>query len=336
MTATGESVTLTTMDADFAALADPFRSELLAHCYRMLGSLHDAEDAVQDTCLRAWRGYHRFEGRSSLRRWLYTIATRACLTALDHRGRRPLPSGLGPPSDDHRVALPTADAEISWLQPIPNVLLQRADDDPASIVAARSGIRLAFVAALQHLPARQRAALILRDVLAWPAAEVAGMLETTTAGVNSALQRARDQLRTLGLNAEAMAEPEEAGLRGLLDQYATAFARADVGALVHLVRADVELEMPPIPTWFTGRDAVLGFLAARVLGQPDTWRMTPTRANGQPAYAAYGKTPDGTFAPHGLHVLTITGSRIARITSFNDPRLFAAAGLTNAPTYPDR
>jgi RNA polymerase sigma-70 factor (TIGR02960 family) len=329
-------VTLTTVDADFARLADPFRGELLAHCYRMLGSLHDAEDAVQDTYLRAWRGYDRFEGRSSLRRWLYTIATRACLTALDHRARRPLPSGLGPPSDDDRVALPAADAEIPWLQPMPNALLQRPDDDPASIVAARSGIRLAFVAALQHLPARQRAALILRDVLAWPAAEVAGMLETTTAGVNSALQRARDQLRTLGLDAEAMAEPDDAGLRGLLDRYATAFTRADVGALVDLVRADVELEMPPIPSWFTGRDAVLGFLAARVLGRPGSWRLAPTRANGQPAYAAYGKTTDGSFHPHGLHVLTVTGDRIARITSFNDPLLLVAAGLADAPAYPDR
>ena len=330
MTAAGESVTLTSVDADFAALADPFRSELLAHCYRMLGSLHDAEDAVQDTYLRAWRGYDRFEGRSSLRRWLYTIATRTCLTALEHRGRRPLPSGLGPPADDHRVALPTPAAEIAWLQPIPNVLLQRPDDDPGSIVAARSGIRLAFIAALQHLPARQRAALILRDVLAWPAADVATMLETTTAGINSALQRARDQLRTLGLDAEEVAEPDEAGLRGLLDRYATAFTQADVGALVDLVRADVELEMPPLATWFTGRDAVLRFLAARVLGRPGNWRLTPTFANSQPAYAAYGKATDGGFHPHGLHVLTVTGNRIARITSFNDPLLLVAAGLTDA------
>lgn len=336
MTAAGESVTLTSVDTDFARLADPFRGELLAHCYRMLGSLHDAEDAVQDTYLRAWRGYHRFEGRSSLRRWLYTIATRACLTALDHRGRRPLPAGLGPPADDHRVALPPADAEIAWLQPMPNVLLEGDDGDPASIVAARSGIRLAFVAALQHLPARQRAVLVLRDVLAWPSAEVATMLETTTAGVNSALQRARDQLRTLGLDAEEMAEPDEAGLRGLLDRYATAFTHADVGALVDLVRADVELEMPPIPTWFTGRDAVLGFLAARVLGRPGNWRLTPTPTNNQPAFAVYGKTTEGSFQPHGLHVLTVTGGRIARITSFNDPLLLLATGLSDVPVAPDR
>jgi RNA polymerase sigma-70 factor (ECF subfamily) len=307
------------MTTDFAALADPFRGELLAHCYRLLGSIHDAEDVVQDTYVRAWRGYERFEGRSSLRRWLYTIATRACLTALERAARRPLPSGLGAPSDDHRVALAPATEAVPWLQPLPDALLEADGADPASVVAARAGIRLAFVAALQHLPARQRAVLILREVLAWPAADVAGMLGTSVAGVNSALQRARAHLRDLALIADEVVEP--AGEHGLLDRYVAAFERADVDRLADLVRADVELEMPPIPTWFTGRDAVLGFLASRVLRRPALWRLTPITANGQPAAVVYERHADGTFVPHGLEVLTIVGGRIARITAFNDAQL---------------
>src|SRR5690242_8903496 len=244
------------MTTDFAALAAPFRGELLAHCYRMLGSIHDAEDVVQDTFVRAWRGYERFEGRSSLRRWLYAIATRACLTALERAARRPLPSGLGAPADDHRVALGPAAEDVPWLQPLPDALLDTDGADPASVVAARAGIRLAFVAALQHLPARQRAVLILREVLAWPAGDVAEMLDTSVAAVNSALQRARTHMRELALVADDVAEP--AGRRAVLDGYIAAFERADVDRLVDLVRADVELEMPPVPTWFTGRDAVLG------------------------------------------------------------------------------
>jgi RNA polymerase sigma-70 factor (ECF subfamily) len=324
-----DAVTVT--DTDFATVASPFRSELLAHCYRMLGSLHDAEDAVQETYVRGWRGYHRFEGRTSLRRWLYTIATRACLRALENTARRPLPSGLGAPSDDHRVEVPAAGSDIAWLQPMPDELMPRDSDDPASIIAAQAGIRLAFVAALQYLPARQRAALILRDVLAWPAADVAAMLGTTTAGINSALQRARSHLHGLGLVEDQMAEPDDAEIRELLDRYATAFQQADVNQLVKLVRADVELEMPPQPTWFTGRDAVLGFLATRVLRRPGTWRMVPTRANRQPALVAYGLGGDGTYHPHGLHVLTLVGGRIARITSFNDASLVTAAGGVYAP-----
>ena len=316
---------MTVIDADFAA---GYRAELLAHCYRMLGSLHDAEDAVQETYVRAWRSYDRFEGRTSLRRWLYTIATRACLRALENTARRPLPSGLGAPADDHRVEL-AGYADAPWLQPMPQALLRNDSADPASIVAANAGIRLAFVAALQHLPARQRAALILREVLAWPAADVAPMLETSVAGVNSALQRARAQLRSLGLVAEEVVEPDDAALRRLLDEYAAAFERADVGRLVELVRADVELEMPPQRTWFTGREAVLGFLGARVIRRPGRWRTLATRANGQPAFATFLRAADdGSFEPHGLMVLTIVAGRIARITSFNDPTLPAVAGFT--------
>ncbi len=316
-------MTTTPPAAGFAVLAEPFRPELLAHCYRMLGSVHDAEDVVQETYLRAWRGYDRFEGRSSLRRWLYAIATAACLTALRSRGRRPLPSGLGPPADDHRVAVAAREPSVPWLQPVPDALVRGGD--PAAVVDGRAGVRLAFVAALQHLPARQRAVLTLRDVLAFRTAEVAEILDTTDAAVDSALRRARSHLAAAGPVADDLAEPEGAARRTLLDGYVDAFARADPGALVDLLRADVELEMPPVPTWFTGRDAVVGFLGRRVLRRAGQWRLLPTMANGQPAFVVLVRA-DGAgerYDPYGVQVLTLAGSRIARITSFNDPALVA-------------
>ncbi|MER5209558.1 RNA polymerase subunit sigma-70 [Streptomyces sp. NPDC002838] len=314
-------------DAEFATLAEPFRPELLAHCYRLLGSIHDAEDLVQETYLRAWRAFGAFEGRSSLRRWLYKIATMACLTALETRSRRPLPSGLGAPSDDHRVAVAPREPSVAWLQPAPDTLLGAYD--PAAIVAGRSGVRLAFIAALQFLPARQRAVLTLRDVLAFPTAEVAEMLDTTTAAVDSALRRARARLAEARPVEDDLAEPDEETRRALLDGYVDAFTRADPDALVNLLRADVELEMPPIPTWFTGRPAVLGFLASRVLRR-DLWRMVPTRANGQPAVVAYARVADGRYEAHGVEVLTLMGSRIARITAFHDRGLVPTFGLAPA------
>jgi len=253
-------------NAQFAAMTGPFRPELLAHCYRLLGSIHDAEDLVQETYLRAWRGFGRFEGRSTVRRWLYQIATMACLTALETRARRPLPSGLGAPADDHRVAVAAREPSVAWLQPAPDALF--GADDPAAIVAGRAGVRLAFIAALQFLPARQRAVLTLRDVLAFRAAEVAEMLDTTTAAVDSALRRARARLAEAGPVQNDLAEPDEQTRRALLDNYVDAFTRADPDALVDLLRADVELEMPPIPTWFTGRRAVVGFLGRRILRGP--------------------------------------------------------------------
>ena len=309
-------------DAEFAALTEPFRRELLAHCYRMLGSVHDAEDLVQDVYLRAWRGFDRFEGRSSVRRWLYTIATRTCLTALETRTRRPLPSGLGAPEDDHRVAVAGREPSVPWLQPLADSLV----GDPAVIVAGRAGVRLAFIAALQYLPARQRAVLTLRDVLAFPAADVAGMLDMTIAAVDSALRRARTRLAEAGPVQDDLAEPHEHALRVLLERYVDAFARADAGALVDLVRADVELEMPPIPTWFTGREAVVAFLAGRVLRSPGQWRLVPSHANGQPAVVAHLRAADGRYEPYGVQVLTLIGTRIARITSFNDPALVPTFG----------
>ncbi|MFG2003838.1 sigma-70 family RNA polymerase sigma factor [Spirillospora sp. NPDC048911] len=311
-------------EGEFATLAEPYRSELLAHCYRLLGSIHDAEDLVQETYLRAWRAYGGFEGRSSVRRWLYKIATMACLTALETRSRRPLPSGLGAPSDDHRVATAPREPTIAWLQPAPDRLL--GADDPATIVAARSGVRLAFIAALQYLPARQRAVLTLRDVLAFRTTEVAEMLDTTTAAVDSALRRARSRLAEAGPVADELAEPDEETRRTLLNGYVDAFTRADPEALVNLLRADVELEMPPIPTWFTGRDAVIGFLANRVLRR-DLWQLIPTRANGQPAVVAY-KHEGNSYKAHGVELLTLTGPRISRITAFHDRTLVPTFGLT--------
>lgn len=321
-------------DAEFAALTEPFRPELLAHCYRLLGSIHDAEDLVQETYLRAWRGFDRFEGRSSVRRWLYRIATMACLTALETRARRPLPSGLGTPAADYRAAAAAREPAAAWLQPAPEPA--GGSGDPAAIVAGRSGVRLAFIAALQYLSARQRAVLTLRDVLAFPAAEVAEILDTSVAAVDSALRRARIRLAEAQPVDDAdLAEPDEKAVRVLLDDYIDAFTRADAGALVKLLRAEVELEMPPIPTWFSGRAAVVGFLAGHVL-HADRWRMTPSRANGQPALVVHRRVADGRFAAYGVQVLTLapqapagppSSPEIVRITSFNDPELVPTFGF---------
>jgi RNA polymerase sigma-70 factor (TIGR02960 family) len=310
-------------NAEFAALTEPFRPELLAHCYRILGSIQDAEDLVQETYLRAWRAFGGFEGRSSVRRWLYKIATMACLTALETRSRRPLPSGLGAASDDHRVAVAPREPSVAWLGPAPDALFGAGD--PAAVVAGRTGVRLAFIAALQFLTARQRAVLTLRDVLAFRTAEVAEILDTTAAAVDSALRRARAQLAAVGPLEDDLSEPDGESLRTLLDGYVDAFTRADPDALVSLLVADVEMEMPPIPTWFTGRRAVMGFLAGRVLRE-DLWRMVPTRANGQPAVVVYAHR-DGGYVAYGVQVLTLAGARIARITAFNDPDLVAAFGF---------
>ncbi|TDO66488.1 RNA polymerase sigma-70 factor (ECF subfamily) [Kribbella sp. VKM Ac-2571] len=311
-------------DAQFSAVAEPFRPELFAHCYRMLGSVHDAEDLVQETYLRAWRAFDRFEGRSSVRTWLYKIATMACLTALETRARRPLPSGLGAPSDDHRVVLADGDSSVAWLQPLPDRLI--GGNDPAVVVAGRNDVRLAFIAALQHLTARQRAVLTLRDVLAFRTAEVAEILDTTPIAVDSALRRARARMADAGPVEEELAEPDQESVRVLLDGYVEAFAAADLSALMELLRADVEFEMPPIATWFTGRQAVAGFLANRVLRR-DQWRLMPSSANGQPAVVIYQRAADGDYEPYGAQVLTLIGSRIARVTAFIDPTLVPAFGF---------
>jgi len=284
---------------------------------------------VQETLLRAWRSYGTFdEGRASLRTWLYRIATNACLTALEHRSRRPLPSGLTAPGDDPAQPLET-EPGVAWLQPIPDALLTGAQDDPATIVATRGSVRLALVAALQHLPARQRAVLILRDVLAWRAGEVADVLDTTTAAVNSALQRARAQLADVAPVEDEVSEPDEPAHRELLDRYMAAFENADVAELTRLLRHDVQVEMPPYRTWFAGIDAVGPFLAARAAAH--RWRMVPTRANGQPAVVSYLARPDGSYRNHSVQVLTVLDGRITRIVAFQDPGLFATFGLPLTP-----
>jgi len=311
---------------DFARLTDPFRDELLAHCYRMLGSVHDAEDQVQETLVRAWRSYGEFEGRSSVRTWLYRIATNACLRALENRSRRPLPAGLVGPAEDPDGPLAAAMPEISWLQPIPDALFTAESADPASIVASRTSLRLALIAALQYLPARQRAVLILRDVLGWRASEVAELLGVSSAAANSMLQRARARLGRLSPDEDEVREPADPDQRALLGRYAAAFENADITALMHLLHDDAVLEMPPQPTWFSGREPVGRFLRSR-LGEPGYFRMIPTAANGQPAVASYLRGHDEIHHAHAVQVLTLAGSRVARIVSFNDPALFTTFGL---------
>ena len=316
-----------TVSEEFTGLTGQFRGELLAHCYRMLGSAGEAEDLVQETYLRAWRSFDGFEGRASVRTWLYRIATNACLTAIERRARRPLPSGLGGPAQDPEAPLVAAGPEVAWLQPFPGALLAGEHEDPAAVAVSRAGIRLAFVAALQYLSARQRAVLILRDVLEWPAAEVANLLGTTTTAVNSGLRRARAQLAQVLPAEDELAEPAEPDRRALLDRFAAAIENADASALAELLREDVALEMPPLLTWFTGRPAVARFVASHLLTEPGRLRLVPVMANGQPAFAVYQREPGGGYHAHAVLVLTVTRTGIARIVSFQNPGLFGSFGL---------
>ena len=315
-----------TVSEDFTSLTGRFRGELLAHCYRMLGSADEAEDLVQETYLRAWRSYDGFEGRSSLRTWLYRIATNVCLTAIERRGRRPLPSGLGAPGEDPDAALVAA-PEVRWLQPLPGPLLAGEHEDPAAVAASRAGIRLAFVAALQYLSARQRAMLIMRDVLQWPAAEVADLLGTTTTAVNSGLRRARAQLAQALPAEDELAEPAEPDLRAQLARFAEAIENADASALAQILREDVALEMPPQLTWFTGRRAVVRFIASHFFTETGRLRLVPVVANGQPAFAVYRLEPGGAYHAHALQVPTVTTTGIARIVAFQNPALLGSFGL---------
>ncbi|MFG1834493.1 sigma-70 family RNA polymerase sigma factor [Micromonospora chersina] len=296
---------------------EPHRGELLAYCYRMLGSFHEAEDLVQETMLRAWRARDRYDPtRASVRTWLYRIATNACLTALEGRARRPLPSGLGAPSADPGAPLTPA-LDVPWLQPFPDA---RVDPD------LRTDLRLALVAAMQALPARQRAVLLLREVLEFSAAEVAAQLGTTVAAVNSALQRARVALADVG-DAGAVTEPDDPRVRAVIQRYVRAFEAADVPALVRLLTDQAILEMPPVPLWYRG-SREYGLFLDRVFGMRGTgWRMTPLSANGQPALAAYAPQPGGPHRLHTLQVLTVTGGRIAHNVVFADPGVFAAFDL---------
>ena len=314
---------MTERSDEFVRSAEPFRRELLAHCYRMLGSADEAEDAVQETYLRAWRSYGAFGGRSSVRSWLYRIATNACLTALEQRRRRALPSGLGGPADDPDAPPGPADPAAAWLEPIPDALVTPESEDPGVIVAAREWLRLALIASLQYLPARQRAVLLLRDVLGFPAAEVASMLDTSTTAVKSTLQRARARLDEVAPAPERIIEPTEPRAQELLAQYIAGFENADTTALEKALRADAAIEMVGTAMWFSGRETCLRYLT-HVIGSPGDWRMAPTLANGQPAAVARYRGN-----AYGLGVLTVTPTGIARITVFGGgpdmPAKFAPA-----------
>ena len=317
----------------FAAETERFRRELLAHCYRMVGSAHDAEDLVQETYVRAWRSFAGFEGRASTRTWLYKIATNVCLTALARQRTRVLPSGLtGPYDGPDRPPSQVPPGEVSWLEPLPDRWIAPTADDPAAATIARESLRLALIASLQHLPARQRAILILREVLAFSAAEAADILGTTTAGVKSGLQRARARLAELEPEPEDLLEPTDPRARALLDGYIAAFERSDAGLLEHVLRSDATLEATPFRDWQAGRVRCIHLLDAYVLGAPGDWQMTATTANGQPAAAVYHRDARSTLRAHGIVVLAPTATGVSRVVEFHDPALVAGFGFPDVLT----
>jgi RNA polymerase sigma-70 factor (ECF subfamily) len=313
--------------ADFPEATDGFRRELTAHCYRMTGSIHDAEDLVQETYLRAWRAYAAFEGRSSVRTWLYRIATNVCLTALEGKNRRPLPAGLGAPSSNAGDQL-VESTEVSWLEPAPDPMVAGETSDPAAIVAQRESIRLAFIAALQHLPARQRAVLILRDVLRWKASEVAEALETTEAAVNSALQRAHAQLAKAHVSQDEVAADLDPQQKEMLERYVKAFWDKDINAIVGMLTRDAVWEMPPFTGWYVGAENIGRLIDRQCPGGVHDMPMLATSANGQPAFGLYMRQPDASFTPFHLQVLTLDGSgKVSHVAAFFDPALFETFGL---------
>jgi RNA polymerase sigma-70 factor (TIGR02960 family) len=317
----------------FTDETERFRRELLAHCYRMVGSAHDAEDLVQETYLRAWRSYAGFERRSSIRSWLYRIATNVCLTAVAQRPARALPSGLtGAYDGPARPPSPLAPEEVSWLEPLPDGWIVPTADDPAAVVIARESLRLALVAGLQHLPARQRAILILRDVLAFSAAETAEVLDTTTAAVKSGLQRARARLDAVEQQPGELLDPGDRRARALLDGYVAAFERSDARLLEQVLRADATLEATPFRDWQSGRTACIHLLASSVLGTPGEWRMVATAANGHPAAVVYHRDDGGTLRADGVVVLAATPSGVSRVVKFGDPALVATFGFPDVLT----
>jgi RNA polymerase sigma-70 factor, ECF subfamily len=312
----------------FRRIVEPLRSELHAHCYRMLGSLHDAEDALQDALLRAWRGLNRFEGRSSVRAWLYKIATNACLDAIGRRGRRALPMDLGP-SAEHAVIDDQPLTDVAWLEPYPDAALGDGRAAPHARYEQRESVELAFVAAMQHLPGNQRAALLLFEVLGYSAREVAEALDTTTASVNSALQRARkvvQELRPEPSQQQTLRALGDARLREVVTRYATALEHGDADTLLALLTADASWSMPPLPNWYHGHAAISDFLLRLPLRH--RWRHLPVRAGGQQAVACYiWDDRLGAFDGRIIDVLTFRGDRIAAVTAFIDPTLFSRFGL---------
>jgi RNA polymerase sigma-70 factor, ECF subfamily len=315
----------------YRRLVEPRHAELHAHCYRMLGSVHDAEDALQDALLRAWRGMSRFEGRSSLRSWLYRIATNTCLDVIARRPKRVLPIDYGPAADPHDGPGEPL-VESVWVEPYPDEKLGLEDGlaRPEARYEQRESVELAFIVALQHLPARQRAVLILRDVLGFSAREVARLLDTTAASVNSALQRARtavdERLPEQSQQATLRALGDDA-LREIVNGYVDAWERGDVDAVVGMLTEDAAFAMPPLASWFRGLDAIKVFLTGWPLSGQWRWRVVRTRANGQPALGYYSWDADEeTFRPFALNVLTLRGARIVEVTAF----------LTRSTQDPDR
>ena len=305
---------------------EPYRAELTAYCYRMLGSPFDAEDAVQDAFVRAWRARARFEGRAAMRSWLYRIATNVCLDTLKGRERRARPMDLGPAVEPLESNLNARSAK-EWIEPIPENLIA-PERDPADLAVERESIRLAFVAALQHLPARQRAVLILREVLRWEASEVAQLLDASVASVNSALQRARATLATSNVSLTDPVPPLTATDRAMLERYVTAFERYDMDALTSLIRHDATQSMPPYDMWLQGRDDIFAWWVGPGNGCRGSIVIPTVSANGSPAFGQYKPSPQGGHEPWALQVLELEGGRIVELTFFLDTaRLFPLFGL---------
>jgi RNA polymerase sigma-70 factor (ECF subfamily) len=314
--------------ADVELRLEQHRAELTAYCYRMLGSPFDAEDAVQDTLVRAWKGYDRFEGRAALRSWLYRIATNVCLDMLSGKERRARPMDMGPAREPVAANLNVL-PETTWIEPVPDALVTGREGDPAEVAASRETIRLAFVAALQHLPPRQRAALLLCEVLHWKAAEVAELLDTTVASVNSALQRARATLDTTSLVSAEPAVPVDESQRELLERYVEAFERYDIDALTSLIHEDATQSMPPYDLWLSGRDDIFAWWYGPGIGCKGSRVIATVGANGAPAFGQYKPSESGDgYEPWALQVLRIADGRIVELTFFLDTeRLFPLFGL---------
>ena len=313
---------MTADEHDYGEQLEPHRRALYAHCYRMLGSFHDAEDAVQETLVKAWRGLDRFEGRSSMRTWLYTIATNVCLRMIERRPTRVLPIDFGPPADPHTPLGPPL-VESIWIEPFPDVQLgiDGGLAGPDARYEQREAVELAFIAAVQHLPARQRAVLILRDVLGFSGAEVAAILNATPASVSSLLQRAhatidgrlpersqQQTLRSLG----------DDRLQALVERYVEAWTRSDVDEIVTMLTESATATMPPTPTWFRGRDAFATGLRVGALNGTMSWRLLPTTANGQLALGVYLLDRSGVYRPNHLAVLTLSGDKVDQLDAFHD------------------
>jgi RNA polymerase sigma-70 factor (ECF subfamily) len=311
--------------AAFARLMEPHKRELLAHCYRMSGSMGDAEDLLQESLIRAWKGLATFEGRSSLRTWLYRVTTHACLDTLDKRGARVLPTDLGPAADP-RTPPPPPRYDESWLEPCSRDIEDATETSPEARLDAKQSVALAFLSALQQLPPKQRAVLLLRDVLGWEASACAELLELSVPAVNSALQRARESVPTR--QSSRLATAADAETEALLVRYVRAWEGSDVHAFVALLHEDATLSMAPFAFWLVGAEAIGASLAAMVLTDAarGNWRLVATRANGCPAYLGYERDASGAFQLKALHVLDLDAGRVRALTAFLDPRSFASLG----------